>query len=359
MAGLILKNINKTYPGGHQVIGDLDLTVEDGEFLVLAGPEGCGKSILLRMIAGFEEPTYGSVMIGGEDVTGTDPRGRNLAMLFRNSVLYPAMSVAENLSLSLRMARTAPGEAETRLRDIAERLDLTDLLGKMPAELTKEETVRALLGRALVRRPGLLLVDSPQAGFGEAIQSRLDTLGVTVIYAAGAGEVPTGIGSRLILMNDGIVCQDGSPQEVYDHPASLFAVRFFGNPPVNLVPGTVFGEENRVGLELSRNRLMLPDDKGRILAQSGYFGKEVLLAVRPEDIRPATGKEKENVIEGTLQGMELYGNRPLLHFSVGDLPCSAFADGMPSCGIGGKFRLAVDTAKAHIFDPETEIAIAN
>ncbi|MCI8511131.1 MAG: ABC transporter ATP-binding protein [Lachnospiraceae bacterium] len=361
MAGLLLKNVNKTYAGGHQMIRDFNLEIRGKEFLILAGDEDCGKTMLLRMIAGLDDFTSGTLWIDGEDKTFAEPRDRNLAMLFKNSVPYPEMNVADNLAFALRLGKLPQKEIEQRVEETAKLLSLETVLEKKPEELTEPERFCVLLGRALIRRPQILLIDSMLADFNEESQEICretllkiyETLDVTVLYAADRRECITGFGSRLVLIKDGAVCQDAAPAKLYEKPGCLYAAEYVSRPPLNQFSAMVFGEENRVGLSLSGGRLILSDEQGKRLAKQGCFGKQVILGIRPEVLRLTDEKEAAGVFAAVLEGMELYKNRPLLHFTAGETVGTAFADGMPACGIGGEICLKVDVKKVFIFDADT------
>ena len=259
MSGLVLKNINKTFPGDQQAIRDFNLEVKDREFLILVGPTACGKSTLLRMIGGLEEITSGSLLIDGIDMTDADPKERNVAMLFKNSVLYPGMSVEENLMFSLRMAKMNPAEIERRVEETAKILNLGETLDKMPEELSAADTYRVLLGRALMRRPGILLLDRTIAEADPDVQEVMRKefaninreLGITVIYATDSQKTAMALGTRMIVMNEGVICQEDSAQNIYNHPGSLFVAGFFGTPRMNLSIAKVTEENGSVVLKFS------------------------------------------------------------------------------------------------------------
>ena len=230
MPGLELNNISKSYQNGRKVIRDFSLVVEGGEFVILAGPEGCGKTTLLRMIAGLEEITSGTLLIDGEDMTHAEPRERKLAMLFQNGVLYPGMSVEENLTFALSMQRLSQSEIDERLKEAVSLLSLESILSSMPDQLTKAETYRALLGRALIRRPEILLLDRAMSGAEEEFAGGMlkefrqihEQTGITVICATDREDTVRMPGTRLVVMNEGMICQEGEPGEIYENPSCWF-----------------------------------------------------------------------------------------------------------------------------------------
>lgn len=263
MSGLTLKNINKTFPGDQQAIRDFNLEVKDREFLILVGPTACGKSTLLRMIGGLEEITSGSLMIDGMDMTDADPKERNVAMLFKNSVLYPGMSVEDNLAFSLRMAKMPAAEIAKRVDETVGILKIDGILEKMPEELSAADTYRVLLGRALMRRPGILLLDRTIAEADPDVQELMRKefaninreLGITVIYATDNQKTAMALGTRTIVMNEGEICQEDSAQNIYDHPESLFVAGFFGTPRMDLSIAKVLEENGNIILKFASGKI--------------------------------------------------------------------------------------------------------
>ena len=273
MSGLVLKNVNKIYPGGQQSVKDFSLEIRDREFLMLVGPAECGKSALLRMIGGLDEISSGSLFIDGKDMTDADPKDRNIAMLFKNSVLYPGMTVEDNLSFALRMGKMAQEEIDGRIREISGYLKLSDILDKKPGELTGEETYRALLGRAMMRRPGILLLDSTIADLEESLQKVMrkefkdihKKMDMTVIYVTDNQETALALGTRMVVMNEGSICQDGTPEELAAHPASCFVGGVVGRSPMNFFLMKVFSEGGRIGLQGASGRMLVPEAVGAVL----------------------------------------------------------------------------------------------
>lgn len=366
MSGLLLKNVCKTYPGGHQVIRDFNLEVKDGEFLILAGPEGCGKSTLLRMIAGLEDISAGFLMIDGKDMTGVEPRDRNLAMLFRNSVLYPEMNVFENLAFALRLEKTPASEIDRRVSEMAELLALTGILQKLPQELTKEEKLQVLLGRTLIRRPGILLVDSSLAGFDAKTQEQLrrkfleicKKWHMTVICAMDSREAAVLLDARMIVLNDGAVCQDGMAPALFEKPRNLLVAEYLNYPNLNLLPAMVVSDDKQVGLTVSGGRLFLPDEKGEKLVSKGWIGREVILGIRPSDLRDAEEKRGQiNTFSAVFEEAEPFGNenRWLLRFLAEETEGTLLTDQEPHWETGAELTLEADMGRALIFDKETEL----
>ena len=359
MSGLTLKNINKTFPGDQQAIRDFNLEVKDREFLILVGPTACGKSTLLRMIGGLEEITSGSLMIDGMDMTDADPKERNVAMLFKNSVLYPGMSVEDNLTFSLRMAKMPAAEIAKRVDETVGILKIDGILEKMPEELSAADTYRVLLGRALMRRPGILLLDRTIAEADPDVQELMRKefaninreLGITVIYATDNQKTAMALGTRMIVMNEGEICQEDSAQNIYDHPESLFVAGFFGTPRMDLSIAKVLEENGNIILKFASGKIRLSGEKAELLKKLGYVGKEVFTGVRPEKIVPAEDGKGE--ITGDILGSEEIEDATYIRFHVGENEFLAKAsDGeKPS---EKKMSFAVSGDDVYLFDKETE-----
>lgn len=359
MSGLVLRNINKTFPGDQQAIRDFNLEVKDREFLILVGPTACGKSTLLRMIGGLEEITSGSLMIDGMDMTDADPKERNVAMLFKNSVLYPGMSVEDNLTFSLRMAKMPAAEIAKRVDETVGILKIDGILEKMPEELSAADTYRVLLGRALMRRPGILLLDRTIAEADPDVQELMRKefaninreLGITVIYATDNQKTAMALGTRTIVMNDGEICQEDSAQNIYDHPESLFVAGFFGTPRMDLSIARVLEENGNIVLEFASGKIRLSGEKAEQLKKLDYVGKEVFTGVRPEKIVPA--KDGKGEITGEILGSEEIEDATYIRFRVGENEFLAKAsDGeKPS---GKKMSFAISGDDVYLFDKETE-----
>ena len=363
MSGLTLRNINKTFPGDQQAIRDFNLEVKDREFLILVGPTACGKSTLLRMIGGLEEITSGSLIIDGTDMTDADPKERNVAMLFNNSVLYPGMSVEDNLTFSLRMTKMPAAEIARRVDETAGILKIDGILEKMPEELSAADTYRVLLGRALMRRPGILLLDRTIAEADPDVQELMRKefaninreLGITVIYATDDQKTAMALGTRMIVMNEGEICQEDSAQNIYDHPESLFVAGFFGTPRMDLSIAKVLEENGNIILKFASGKIRLSGEKAELLKKLGYVGKEVFTGVRPEKIVPAEDGKGE--ITGDILGSEEIEDATYIRFCVGENEFLAKAsDGeKPS---GKKMSFAVSGDDVYLFDKETEKIIA-
>lgn len=364
MSGLLLKNVNKIYPGGQQAIRDFSLEIKEREFLILAGPEGCGKSTLLRMIAGLEEITSGSLYIDGTDMTDAEPRERNIAMLFKNSVLYPDMTVSENLSFSLRMAKIAPDEIEKRIRETANLLELEGVLDKMPSELTTKEVYQALLGRALMRRPGILLLDSTITDLDEDLQKAVrqeflnihEKLDMTVIYVTNNQKTAMTLGTRMVVMNEGMICQDDTPQNLLLHPNTSLVAGVVGYPPMNFFSAVVSGKDDAVWLDLKCGRIPISAKKGRLLADKGYLKKDVTVGIRADalSVLGAGKKGGDGILAVKSMGSEVFQSQRVLRFSLEETEGICLVEKTESFAAGESLLLKADGGRVQIFDRENE-----
>lgn len=366
MSGLILKKINKIYPGGQQAIRDFNLEMKESGILVLSGLDGCGKSTLLRMIAGLEEITSGTLYINGENMTHAEPRERNVAMIFRNSVLYPHLSVLENLTFALRMAKLGQAEINERVKEIADALNLGSVLDKMPEQLNTNQVYQVLLGRALIRKPSILLMDSTIADLDEDVQVEIrkmfleiqKKMKLMVIYVTENQKSAMALGSRMIIMNEGEICQDATPEELLTHPATSYVAGVVGYPPMNFFMAHVYEENGCAGLAFKKGKVLLPKEKGAVLLEQGYVKKEVLVGVRADALSVVEGKKKAEVGELACKVLEMKNmySRPMLRFAMDETTGLCLADALPSAE-GSAVILAVNPEKIQIFNRETDKTI--
>lgn len=365
MADLVLKNVNKIYPGGQQAVRDFHLEIKKGEFLILAGPEGCGKSTLLRLLAGLEELNSGEILMNGENLKDVEPRNRQMAMIFKNSVLYPELSVADNLSFALKMVKLAPVEIESRVAKTAEFFKLENILDRMPQALTVEETYRALLARAVTRYPRVLLLDRPVSGMDhdqqvpiwKLLEDTYKTLGITVIYATDNQETARHLGTRMIVMKDGIICQDDIPKNIYEKPATSFVAGYVGNPPMNIFPSKVAQKGDMVVFKVAGGELSLPKEREEAFLLAAPDLKEVFLGLRPEDIRPVSGPGAADFMAESLGGVVIAGKN-YQRFLLEETEGLALITG-EAVDSGKKVYFTADTEKLYLFNRDNEKSIFN
>jgi len=369
MPRVCLEQVSKVFPGGAVAVDELSLDVADGEFMILVGSSGCGKTTALRMVAGLEKPTSGAIRIGNRVVNDVSARERDIAMVFQNYALYPHMTVARNLAYPLRQRRMPRREIARRVQEVAEMLSLEELLKRRPAQLSGGQRQRVAMGRALVREPEVFLLDEPLSNLDAKlrIQMRAELkrlharLGITTIYVTHDQVEAMTLGDRLAVISDGKLQQLGDPQEVYDHPANVFVAGFIGSPPMNLLRGRAVDGRVAAG-DFVIERPDLPDG-------------ELIVGIRPEALTPADGAGPS--LDFDVAVVEPLGNELIVHGSVtADIASSPEAGeaalltrGAARAEVvaclsprerpaeGSTIRLGVDPAEVHVFDADTGMAI--
>jgi multiple sugar transport system ATP-binding protein len=369
MPRVCLEQVSKSFTGGTVAVDELSLEIADGEFMILVGSSGCGKTTALRMVAGLEKPTSGAIRIGERVVNDVSARDRDIAMVFQNYALYPHMTVARNLAYPLRQRRMPRREIARRVQEVAEMLSLEELLKRRPAQLSGGQRQRVAMGRALVREPEVFLLDEPLSNLDAKlrIQMRAELkrlharLGITTIYVTHDQVEAMTLGDRLAVISDGKLQQLGDPQEVYDHPANVFVAGFIGSPPMNLLRGRATGGRVAAG-DFVIERPDLPDG-------------ELIVGIRPEALTPADGAGPS--LDFDVAVVEPLGNELIVHGSVAaDIASSpeageaalltrgAVRAEVVAClsprerpAEGSTIRLGVDPAEVHVFDADTGLAI--
>ena len=389
MADIAIRGVTKSYDGRARAVDAVDLDIADGELLVLVGPSGCGKSTLLRMIAGLEEATAGTIAIGGRDVTHDQPKHRDIAMVFQSYALYPHMTVGKNIGYPLKLAKAPKDEIARRVADVAEVLQLTEVLHRKPSQLSGGQRQRVAMGRAIIRHPQAFLMDEPLSNLDAKLRvemraeiARLQReLAVTTVYVTHDQTEAMTMGTRVAVLRDGRLQQVDTPQHLYDEPVNLFVATFIGSPAMNLFAGTVESVEGAggaTGLALRVGTQRLAVDEAVVAAHpgvDGMVGEPVIVGIRPEaftDVAVEPGAPADRVIEATVDLVESLGAELVVHVAVTDPPR---ADGEPAepwrqvlarkgrgvarlgtrsrLATGDVVKLAVDTAKVHLFDPTT------
>ncbi|MFV0246105.1 MAG: ABC transporter ATP-binding protein [Qingshengfaniella sp.] len=356
MAQVKLQGIWKTYDGAvADTIADLDLEVADGEFLVLVGPSGCGKSTTLRMIAGLEEPTDGEIWIGGRRVDGLEPRERDIAMVFQNYALYPHMTVAQNMSFGLRLARVPKPEIRRRVEEAAEALGLRDFLDRHPKALSGGQRQRVAMGRAIVREPGVFLFDEPLSNLDAQLRGQMraeirrlhDRLSATTVYVTHDQVEAMTLADRVVVLRNGKIEQQGSPQDLYDRPATRFVAGFLGSPQMNFLTGQVADGAIEIGDGL---RLPLTAERGAELA-----GRRVEVGIRPEAFSVADPSAA--LLRTRADLVEHLGATSLVHFAHQGQPLSALLEPAGAPRAGGALHLALASDRFSLFDAESGRAV--
>lgn len=356
MTEVKLKSICKSY-GAVAAVQQVDLTIKDGEFLVLLGPSGCGKSTTLRMIAGLESITAGDLLIGGKRMNDVDPKNRGVAMVFQNYALYPHKSVFDNMAMALKLQKVAASEIEKRVGTTAEMLGLTEYLGRKPAALSGGQRQRVAIGRAIVRTPDVFLFDEPLSNLDAKLRVKMrmelqelhDRLGVTSVYVTHDQVEAMTLADRIVIMNKGLVTQVGTPREVYDHPVDEFVAGFIGSPAMNFID--LVRNDNGIWKSACCSLALpsLPLDTSMLL--------NLRLGIRPEHIVVNPDDEKGAfTYQATVKLDELLGADALLNLKVGDVSLLARVGGMDYPVKGDVLKIALPEARMHFFNPETGLA---
>jgi multiple sugar transport system ATP-binding protein len=375
MAQVLLDNLTKVFPekGGPGVtaVKKINLQIEDREFMVLVGPSGCGKSTTLRMIAGLEEITEGTVRIGGQVVNDVLPKDRDIAMVFQNYALYPHMTVYENMAFGLKLRKFSKPEIDARVREAAAMLGLESYLARKPKALSGGQRQRVALGRAIVRKPKVFLFDEPLSNLDAKMRVSTRTeisklharLGATMIYVTHDQVEAMTMGDRICVMRDGNIMQVAAPLDLYNHPDNLFVAGFIGSPPMNFFKGALrragghvsFVEDNAVGPPLT-----IALDEALAGRSSGHLDKPVIFGIRPEAIRdsltvaaPDPGRTADVKVEVS----EPMGSETLLYLDTGATSFIARVNPTDRFDAGQSVQVTFDVTHAHIFDPGSELAL--
>ena len=369
MASLSLKNICKVYPNGFEAVKNFNLEIADQEFIIFVGPSGCGKSTTLRMIAGLEDISSGELKIGDRVVNDVEPKDRDIAMVFQNYALYPHMSVYDNMAFGLKLRKVPKDQIDKMVKDAAKILDLTPLLDRKPKALSGGQRQRVAMGRAIVRNPKGFLMDDTLSNLDAKlrVQMRIEIaklhqrLGTTIIYVTHDQTEAMTLGTRIVVMKDGIIQQVDTPQNLYEKPANLFVAGFMGSPQMNFLDATVKVEGDVAKLCIANKEIPLPPAKSKKVIEGGYDGKIVTFGIRPEDV-----DDSEMIIsaspvsfESTVRVYELLGAEVYLYLDLADFPITARVDSRTTARPGDTIKFTFDLEKIHVFDKETEQIITN
>jgi len=365
MATVTFDHVSKRY-GDVTAVKDLNLDIQDEEFLVLVGPSGCGKTTALRMIAGLEEITDGTLKIGDRVVNDLAPKDRDVAMVFQSYALYPHMSVYDNLAFGLKLRKVPKQEIDKRVREAAGTIELTNLLDRKPKQLSGGQRQRVALGRAIVREPAVFLMDEPLSNLDAKLRvatraeiARLhQRLRTTVVYVTHDQVEAMTMGDRIAVMNFGVLQQIGAPQDLYERPINKFVAGFIGSPAMNFVNVTPTTENGRTMLKNASIDLPLPDTLKAAVTADG--NKEITAGIRPEHFEIADGAQTGQgaTIHAVTDVVEFLGNEELLHVNVGDHDLVAIVDASRRIRPGDVLDLFVPLDKIHLFDAEEGLALA-
>ena len=371
---LTLKNISRSYIKDNEkffAVQNVNLEVKPGEFLTFLGPSGCGKTTTLRMIAGFETPTEGQILLGDKDVTKIPANERGMGFVFQNYALYPHMSVYDNMAFGLKLRKVAKDQIDRLVHEAAKILDIEHLLDRKPKALSGGQRQRVAMGRAIVRNPKVFLMDEPLSNLDAKlrVQMRIEIskihqrLGATIIYVTHDQTEAMTLGTRIVVMKDGVVQQVDTPQNLYQKPGNLFVAGFMGSPQMNFLDAVISEKGgNMIATIGNEHEVIVPAAKAKVLKDKGYVGKKVVLGIRPEDIHDSqmfleTSPSKP--MNSVVKVYELLGAEVFLYFDVDGTQITARVDPRTTAKTGDPIRFAFDMEKAHFFDKETELTITN
>lgn len=365
MSSLSLRHIYKVYDGNVTAVKDFNLEIEDKEFIVFVGPSGCGKSTTLRMIAGLEEISKGEVYIGDKIVNDVAPKDRDIAMVFQNYALYPHMTVYDNMAFGLKLRKMPKDEIKQKVTDVAKTLDIEHLLDRKPKALSGGQRQRVALGRAIVRNPKVFLMDEPLSNLDAKLRVQMRTeisklhhkLQTTFIYVTHDQTEAMTMGTRIVVMKDGLAQQVDTPHNIYEHPVNIFVAGFIGSPQMNFMEAKVLEQNGDIVITFDNETIVLPEDKAKIIKEKSYIGKTVIMGIRPEDIDDGVTfleAHKDAIVEAKVEVVELMGAETNIYMSKGDTNIVVRVNGSSMAKVGDKIKIALDINKIHIFDKETE-----
>ena len=369
MASLTLKNVCKVYPNGFVAVKDFNLEIADQEFIIFVGPSGCGKSTTLRMIAGLEEISSGELWIGDKLVNDVEPKDRDIAMVFQNYALYPHMTVYDNMAFGLKLRKVPKADIDKAVHEAAKILDIEHLLDRKPKALSGGQRQRVAMGRAIVRSPKVFLMDEPLSNLDAKlrVQMRVEIsklhqrLETTIIYVTHDQTEAMTLGTRIVVLKDGIIQQVDTPSNLYNTPNNLFVAGFIGSPQMNLIDAEVVQSGSQVTLKMSDTvAITLPAEKSEKL--KSYVGKTVVVGIRPEDIKDDeefVAAHSDHTFEAQVKVYELLGAEVNLHYDIAQTTCTAKVNPRTTARPGDTVKFAMDIARLHVFDKETEQVITH
>ncbi|MGL5415692.1 MAG: ABC transporter ATP-binding protein [Clostridium sp.] len=368
MASLTLKNIYKIYDNDVTAVNDFNIDIEDEEFIVFVGPSGCGKSTTLRMIAGLEEISKGELYIDGEVMNDVAPKDRNIAMVFQNYALYPHMTVRENMEFALKLRKFDKEEMNKRVERAAEILSLESYLERKPKALSGGQRQRVALGRAIVREPKVFLMDEPLSNLDAKLRVQMRTeitklhqeLKTTFIYVTHDQTEAMTMGTRIVVMKDGVVQQVDTPQKIYTNPNNIFVAGFIGSPQMNFLDARIENDGDRLVFNTGKNKFIVSKEKEEKLRNGGYINKEIVVGIRPEHISNMHSFVEKNIeasFESNVELVELMGSESYIYMKLEGRNITAKIPGTNKVKHGENDRFALDLEEIYMFDKETTLAI--
>ncbi len=365
MASVTYRNVYKRF-GDFTAVDDLNIEIEDKEFVVFVGPSGCGKSTSLRMLAGLEEISEGEILIGDRVVNDVPPKDRDIAMVFQSYALYPHMSVYDNMAFGLKLRKTPKTEIDRRVKEAADILGLSNLLERKPKALSGGQRQRVAVGRAIVREPAVFLMDEPLSNLDAKLRvsaraeiSKLHKrLGTTFIYVTHDQVEAMTMGDRIMVISDGILQQIDTPRNLYNKPNNVFVAGFIGSPSMNFFDATLVGEDGKLFVDAGDFRVHVPEDRKN--AYTDYVGKEVIFGIRPENIHgvPFVPPNIDQApVTGIVEVVELLGHELHLIVNSGKNNFVAIVDTRLAPTAGNEVELVINIDQMHLFDKNSEVAI--
>ena len=372
MSEVLLKGIKKIYDNKVTAVHDVNLKIDDKEFIVLVGPSGCGKSTTLRMIAGLEDISDGELYIDNKLVNNIEPKDRDIAMVFQSYALYPHMTVYQNMAFALKLRKTPKDEIDRKVREVAEILDITQYLERKPKALSGGQRQRVAIGRAMVRDPKVFLMDEPLSNLDAKLRNQMraeiiklrQRINTTFIYVTHDQTEAMTLGDRIVIMKDGFIQQIGTPQDVFNHPHNIFVAGFIGTPQMNIFRVKLEKGVDGVYAVFGENRIKVPAGKLQRFTSDSYIGREVYMGVRPENIHDEQAflaASPDSIIDVSVEIVELMGSETYLYLSTSgkDDNIVARVDPRSPARAGDKIPVALDANRLHFFDVETEKTILN
>ena len=365
MASINLKNIKKTYEDGVTVMDNLNLQIEDKEFVILVGPSGCGKSTTLRMIAGLEEISAGDLYIGDKIVNNVSPKDRDIAMVFQSYALYPHMSVYKNMAFGLKNRKVPKEEIDKKVKEAAKMLDIEEYLNRKPRALSGGQRQRVALGRAMVRKPAVFLLDEPLSNLDAKLRTEMRNrismlhkeLETTFVYVTHDQTEAMTMADRIVVMKDGVIQQFDTPQMLYNHPKNLFVAGFIGSPQMNFILCKIKKSGKHYIAETINHIITLPDRMNDYLLM--YENKEVILGVRPEDMSIAEKNDNINIIEIYIDIVEMTGADYYMYGEFDGKKIIANVSSNMNIKSDRKYKFKIDVDRIHIFDKINERLICD
>ena len=370
MAEIALRNVCKQFDSTHYGVKDFTLDIHDKEFVIFVGPSGCGKSTTLRLIAGLEDITDGELWIDEELCNYLEPKEREMSMVFQNYALYPNMTVYGNIAYSLKIRKVPKKEIAQRVREVARILEIESLLDRKPAALSGGQKQRVAIGAAIIRQPKAFLMDEPLSNLDAKLRAQMRVelqklhkqLDTTIIYVTHDQTEAMTLGTRIVVMNAGVIQQVDTPQKLYEEPGNMFVAGFIGSPQMNFLDAVGQVEDDDVYLTIGEMKLRLPETKAEKLKAGGYDGKTVVLGIRPEDLHDESEfveSSQGTALKAKIRVYEMVGAEVFLCFEYEGTNMTARVAPKTAARTGDIVKFALDADKIHVFDKDTEKTITN